>query len=431
MKYIKRKVLVSTAVLISLFSLDAAVTIGQCVDKAMDHYPVVRKYDLLSSTCDIELSDINKGWLPRISLYGQATVQNAVPSFPETLSGVLENMGQKMEGLDKVQYKAGIDVSQTIWDGGVSRARRDMERLRTEAGRSALDVELYEVRQRVENLYFAILLTEERIEQNKNMLALIDNNLDRLRSMLKNGTAMQCDVDMLEAHALEIDQNIDQAKSAAGGYRRVLEIFIGESLQGQDLVRPEACMPPAGSVSGRPELKLFENRIAVTGATRRLSHTSVMPKIGLFAQAYYGYPGYDYFRNMINRDLSFNISAGVKVSWTIDSFYTKRNAGRRADAETGNILADKETFLFNSAVQTASVSENINGLRDVIAKDARIISLRKSVRQAAESQLENGVTDVTALLTKITDENQAMLTARFHEIRLLQEIYNLKYILNR
>ena len=156
-----------------------------------------------------------------------------------------------------------------------------------------------------------------------------------------------------------------------------------------------------------------------------------MPKVGFFAQTWYGYPGFDYFKSMMTRNLSFNIMAGVKVTWNIDAFYTKKNTARRTAVDTGNVMAEKETFLFNTGMQSVSQQEKISGLRSVMADDAKIIELRTNVRKAAESQLENGVIDATALLTKITDENQAKLTARFHEIQLIQEIYNLKYILNR
>ena len=385
---------------ISTICCHAEITMSQCVDKALANYPLIKKYDLIASTCNIELSDINKSWLPRISTYAQGTVQNVVPSFPKTLSGVLDQMGQPMEGLSKFQYKVGVDVSQTIWDGGVSKAQREMKRATAETQKDALDVELYAVRQRVENLYFAILLTQEQIEQNNNTATLIRSNLEKLRSMFANGTAMQSDVNMVEAQLLGLEQNIIEAWSALKGYRRVLELFIGEDLNGEKLVRPDVAFP-SETESNRPELRLFESRLAATKVTQRLSDTSLMPKIGLFAQAYYGYPGFDYFKSMLNRNLSFNI------------------------------LAEKDTFLFNSDMQTASQKETIDGLREVMANDARIISLRTSVREAAESQLRNGVIDTTALLTKITDENLAKLTVQFHEIQLLQEITNLKYTLNR
>lgn len=408
----------------------AGLTIEQCVEKACDNYPMVKKYDLLASTLDIDLSDINKGWLPRIGAYGQVTAQNVVPSFPESLSGVLQQMGQPMKGLGKLQYKAGVDVSQTIWDGGVSHAQRELRRAGTAAEQSGLDVEMYAVRQRVENLYFAILLTEEQIAQNRNTMTLLDATLEKLKAMLRNGTAMQSDVDMIEAQKLTVMQGIAQAESASSGYRTVLGMFMGESLQVVELIRPDSVMP-SELQSDRPEIKLFDTRIAAADASRRLADTSLMPKVGLFAQAYYGYPGFDYFNSMINRDLSFNIMAGVKVSWNIDSFYTKRNVSRRNRLDIADIMAEKETFLFNSDMQVASQLEKIRGIRDVMKDDSRIMALRANVRKSAESQLENGIIDTTALLTKITDENQAALTARYHEIQLVQEIYNLKYILNR
>lgn len=410
--------------------LNASLTIGQCVEKAQANYPAVKKYGLMDATLEIALSDINKGWLPQINVYGQVTAQNVVPSFPESLSGVLQQLGQPVSGIGKLQYKTGVDVSQVIWDGGKASARREIQRAKTATGRSALAVELYAVRQRVENLYFAILLTEEQIAQSRNTVALLDATLEKMKSMLRNGTVMQSDVDMIEAQALTVAQAVTQAESALSGYLKVMEMFIGESIGDREFIRPDSAMPES-MLPGRPEMTLYDTRMVTAEANRRLADTSLMPGIGLFAQAYYGYPGMDSFKSMMTRDLSFNIVAGVRVSWSIDSFYRKRNVARDNTVAIDDIMAEKETFIFNSSMQAASQMEKINGLREVMRDDSRIVALRASVRRAAESQLENGVIDATSLLSRITDENQAALTERYHEIQLLQEIYNLKYILNR
>ncbi|MDE6860227.1 MAG: TolC family protein, partial [Duncaniella sp.] len=181
-----------TLLLLCMFSTGIkaeVITIEQCVEKAVENYPLVRKYDLLASTCDIALSDINKWWLPRINTSAQATAQNVVPSFPEALSGMLSQMGQSFEGLGKFQSKIGIDMSQNIWDGGVSHAQRQVQKADMKVQQDAMDVELYQVRQRVENLFFAILLSEEQIKLNQNTVSLLRSNLDKLQSMLQNGTA--------------------------------------------------------------------------------------------------------------------------------------------------------------------------------------------------------------------------------------------------
>lgn len=127
----------------------------------------------------------------------------------------------------------------------------------------------------------------------------------------------------------------------------------------------------------------------------------------------------------------FNILAGVKISWNVDAFYTKKNAKRKLALANEGIVNDREVFLYNSRLLTSAQMDDIDGLRSVMKEDSRILELRSNVRQAAESQLKNGVIDATALLTKITDENQAMLTARYHEIQLIQNIYKLKNTLNR
>ncbi|MDE6402672.1 MAG: hypothetical protein K2K86_02555 [Muribaculaceae bacterium] len=241
---------------------------------------------------------------------------------------------------------------------------------------------------------------------------------------------MQSDVDMMEAQALTVNQVIVQARSALDGYRKALELFIGESLENETLAMPTGEIP-LDIEPDRPELKLFDCRQEYNEAANRFADTSLMPRIGLFAQGYYGYPGFNYFQSMINRDLSFNFIAGVKVSWNIDSFYTKSNRSRKTAISTAEITADREAFLFNTRIQSLAQTEAIRGIRNIMKDDGRIVALRSNVRKAAESQLDNGVIEITALLTKISDENLAMLASKYHEILLLQEIYKLKYTLDR
>lgn len=426
----KPPIIILLICLLSFGSLSARLTIEDCVTQAEANYPLIKKYNLTEATARIDLSDINRSWLPRIGAYGQATIQNVVPSFPGALKSALEQMGQEMRGLGKMQYKLGVDISQMIYDGGASKASRDIIRTQKDVKRAALEVEMYAVRERVENLFFAILLCDEQIAQNEITRTLLQSNADRLRSMVVNGTAMQSDLDMVEAQLLTVGQNITQAQSAVKGYREVLALFTGENPESIDLIWPEDEMPLTNR-SDRPELRLFDRQLAANQASDRMANTALIPKIGFFAQAYYGYPGFNYFQSMINRDMSFNILAGVKVSWNIDSFYTRKNSSLKTRLNAGNITADRELFIFNSNLLTASQTQAIEGLRKVTEDDARIISLRANVRRAAESQLENGVIDATALLTKISDENLAQLNATYHKIQLLQEIYKLKYTLNQ
>lgn len=411
-------------------SVTAQITLDYCLDRAEKNYPLIHKYDLVAKTADLSLADINKSWLPRINVYGQATIQNVVPEFPGQLNDILAKLGQDYKGLGYFQYKVGVDVSQTIWDGGASKAQREIERTSSAEQQAALSVRMYAVREKVMNLYFGILLMDEQIAQTENTVSLLKANHTLMTSMKTNGVAMQSDVDMVEAQLLTMTQQLTGARSAVKSYKDVLGVYIGESLDGKSLVKPEATMP-ANLDSNRPELELFNAQNRHNNALDAAINSSVMPRIGFFAQSWYGYPGINYFESMMKRDPSFNLMAGVKISWNVDAFYTKKNSRRKLTLAGEGIENDREVFLYNTRLQTAAQTQEIEGIRSVMVDDSRIVELRSSVRQAAESQLRNGVIDATALLSKITDENQARLTARYHEIQLLQNIYKLKNTLNR
>lgn len=411
-------------------SVKAQVTLDYCIERADANYPLLKKYGVIEQTNAINLSDINKSWLPAIGIYAQGTIQNAVPQFPEALRGVLDQMGQEVKGLGKLQYKIGVDISQTIWDGGQSKNQREVTRLQTEVSEAELKVQLYAMHEKVINLFFGVLLLEDQIQQTYNAIELLDANRNKLTSMVKNGAALQSDVDMISVQILTLNQKIIEAKNAIKGYRNVLGIYINENISDKTFVRPDMTMPGNDS-SNRPELKLFESRQNLISAQYKNIDTSLMPRIGFFTQAYYGYPGFDYFQSMMKRNLSFNLLAGVRASWNISSFYTKENSKKKLEFQSLSTDVDRETFLFNSELQTASQSSEIEGIKAVAEKDSEIIGLRESIRKVAMSQIDNGVIDMTGLLSKITDENQARLNASYHEIELLYAVYKLKYILNR
>lgn len=426
----KKLILHLLAVVCSMPVLHAQLTLDECISLAHENYPLIQKYDLIAKTNAINLSDINKSWLPAVGLYAQGTVQNVVPSFPDAFAGVMSQAGVELKGLGKTQYKIGVDLGQTIWDGGASSSRRKIERAEDAERKAALDEQLYAVNRQVQDLFFSILLIDEQIKQTDITLALLRSNIDRMEAMHRNGTAMQSDVEMLEAQYLSLAQQLTEARSAADAYRRLLSLYVGRDIAGITLVKPDDTMPSDLS-SDAPRLRTLDAQLAANEARLSAVEASVMPHIGAFAQAYYGYPGINYFESMLNRNLSFNIVAGIKVTWNIDSFYTKRNSRRRLELASQGIGVDRERFLFDSHLETDSQLSKIEGLRKVMADDGRIVALRESVRRASESQLANGIIDATALLTKIADENHARLNASYHEIQLLQNIYRLKHLLNR
>lgn len=406
------------------------LTLDYCLSRAHDNYPLIKKFDIINQTEAISLSDISKGWLPRIGAFAQATVQNTVSSFPDPLKAMLNNSGTSASGMSLFQYKAGVELNQLIWDGGRSKAQEAVQRSSTACQTAAIEVEMYTIRERVESIYFGLLLINEQIAKIHSTIGVLESNLTRLHSLVEKGMAIQSDANMIEAQLLTVRQSLIEAENTESSYRRVLSIFIDENIDGKSLMRP-ADEIPASFESNRPELSLFDCQITHNDMLSKAIDTSIKPQVGFFAQAYYGYPGFNLFESMMKRIPSFNAMAGIKISWNIDALYTKKNSIAKLSLASDMVRADRDIFHFNTSLKRAQELENIEGLRKVMMEDARIVELRTDVRQAAESQLNHGIIDTNALLTKISDETQAVLNRTLHEIQLLQAIYKLKNTLNQ
>ena len=424
----KRTILLLLMVLTALTS--RAQTLEECCRLAREHYPEIRQYDLIAETEQYNISNAARAWIPQVVLSGQATYQSATPTYPEAFNAMIAANGLDMSGIRKDQYKVAIDVSQNIWDGGQSKANREIAEAEAAVERSRVDVSLYDLQSRIQNLYFGILLLDERVAQTETLIEVLDANLNRMRTYYKNGVAMQSDVDAVEAELLTASQTLGQVEASRASYRRMLEVFIGQPLTDKTLIRP-TMVEVASRTSARPELAMFEAQSNKLAAQRKAITTSVMPRFSAFAQGYYGYPGLDMFKSMVSSEWTLNAIVGVRMSWNIGAFYTKKNNISKLDAAERQIAVQRDVFLFNTEMQTTQDDGEIARLRSALEDDNRIVELRRSVRMAAESKLENGVIDATDLLRKIADETTATLNRSTHEIELLQVTYRLKTTLNQ
>lgn len=426
-----KRFLSAILVLVSVLAVAYAQPgLDRCKEMARKHYPVIRQYDLISQSQEYSMSNAAKAWLPQVNLSAQATYQSDVASWPDQFESMLSVMGLDMPGLRKDQYKVQIDIQQTIWDGGKSKAEKALAVSEAEQSVRSADVEMYSLDSRIENLYFGILLLQGQKRQIEDMVARLQNNLDYVNALVENGVAMQADADAVEAQMLSSGQNLHQVKASEDSFRRMLELFIGESLGDGNLPVPQAVAPMATD-SQRPELLMFDAQIGALEAKNQMLNAALTPKFALFAQGYYGYPGLNMFENMMSSKWSLNGIVGVRMSWNISSFYTDKTSRKQITNAMDRVRLQKDIFTFNTKIQVEQDNAEIRRIRAVLADDDRIVSLRKNVREAAEARLQEGAVDMNDLLSKISDESAAMIARSTHEIELIKAIYDLKYTLNR
>ncbi|WP_305237762.1 TolC family protein [uncultured Bacteroides sp.] len=403
------------------------VTLDECQQLAQENYPLIKQYDLIRQTTDYTVSNISKGWLPQVSAMAQATYQSDVMTLPDPLQTMLGQQGFDVKGLRKDQYRIGIDLNQTIYDGGLISGQKNVAHLEGEVQTAQTTTDLYTIRQRVNDIYFGILLLDEKIQLNKDLQTLLQSNLDKLNSMLSNGIAMQSDVNVVRAEKLKAEQQATELASSKKSLMDMLAVFIGKEIT--ELAMPQDVIVPTQS-NNRPELHLFDTQIELANAQESLLNARLLPKLSVFAQGYYGYPGYDQFDAMFNRDWKLNGMIGVRLSWNIGALYTRKNDRSKLNTRRGLVESARETFLFNNHLLEIQQTDGIAKYRQMITDDHDIVALRSDVRQSAESRLEHGIIDTNNLLQEITRENQSRIDLSTHTILMLKESYDLKYTTN-
>lgn len=425
-----KRILIFCYCLFAIFDAQAQLTLDESRRLAREHYPQIRQYDLIRRATEYTISNARRAYLPQFSLSAQASWQTSVPEFPDALTGMLSQQNIDLRGINKDQYKVQLELNQTIWDGGKARADRQIAKAEDAESQRKVDTDIYALEGRVDDIYFGILLLDERILQTSLTLDLLRDNLNKLRSMQKNDVATQADTDVVEAELLTVNQQLTQIEASRASYRRMLAIFIGCDLGDAKLIRPDVT-EPAYFEPERPELELFDAQIGTLAAQQRLIKSSTHPRFGVFAQGYYGYPGLNFMEGMTSSDWSWNAIIGVKMSWNFGAYYTRKNSLNKLHTAQQQVDVQRDVFLFNTRLQTTEESGNIARLRKALSDDDRIVELRRSVREVAESKLRNGIIDTNDLLRKITEEATAATARSVHEIELIKTIYELKHTINR
>lgn len=421
-----KKIMISLALII-LSSGSWAQTLEECQQAAEKNYPLIKQYGLIAKTTQLTVKNIQKGWLPQVTASAQATYQSAVTAWPESMQSIYQQMGLNMKGLRKDQYKIGVDLQQTIYDGGAISSQRNIAQQEGKVQEAQTETNLYQVRRRVNEMYFSLLLLNEQIQLNEDVKALLQSSEKKLSAMVKGGTAATSDLDNVRAERLSVEQQNENLKQQKQMLQRMLSVFCG--LEVNNTQKP-APVQIASSVNHRPEMHLYNSQLELTEAKEKALNTQLRPKLGLFAQGFYGYPGLNMFEDMMNRKWSLNGIVGIKLSWTVSAFYTHKNDKARLSAQREMIENAREVFLFNNKLEEIQQNENINRYQTMMKSDDEIIVLRTNVRKAAESKLTHGIIDVISLLREINNENAAKTQQSIHEIDMLKEMYNLKYTNN-
>lgn len=399
-----------------IFSTQAQIQLDSCQVQAKRNYPLIKQFDLIDQTEEFTISNANKAFLPQLQVN---LIGGLVDGFPD-----FSIPGSDGESSSNAQLIGVVQLNQAIWDGGVTKARKELINAQTEFDKAGVEVQLYQIRQRVNQLFFGVLLIDEQIEQNQIYLNTLERHQHRVKAAVENGVAYRTDLDEIEVEILQLEQQFETLQYNRKVYLTLLGAMTGETIPKEaGLIIPSSHLVEDRTITNRPELEQFEQQRALIEAQSSLNKTQLYPKVGLLGFGTFLNPGINFGPDNIDRILV----AGLSVSWNIGGLY--RNANNKKIDELSMQMIDnrEETFLFQTDLQVDQLSIELEKMHAMILKSEERFAIKQRIKEAYVAKYDNGICTLTELLDKTNEENLAAQELSMMKIQYLQKVYDYKF----
>jgi len=395
------------------------LSLSKAYELATQNFPLIKQRELLKQTAEINIDNLSKGFLPQFGVSGQATYQSDVSQVIIPIPGI------KIAPPSKDQYKLAVDVNQMLYDGGLIKEQKNIQQLNESAEQQKVEVELYKLKEKINQLFLGVLYLDEQLQQNILIKQDLNMGIKKTEAQVTNGVAFRSNLNVLKAELLKADQRAIEIIASRKGYIDVLGLFLNQPFAA-DIQLEKPAVSSAGLVNDiqRPELKLYNTQENLLNGQYKIIDARNKPKASVFAQGGYGRPGL----NFLNNEFALFYTSGIRLNWSFGGWYTQKKEKQLIDINKKFIGIQKEIFLLNTNTALKQQDAEINKLQQLIEKDNEIITLRINIKETAAAQLENGVITANDYLREVNAEDQAKQTLIAHAIQLLQAQINYQTI---
>ncbi|MEP2024846.1 MAG: TolC family protein [Reichenbachiella sp.] len=384
-------------------------TIDQVQDSAAQNYPLIQQFDLINKASEYTISNASKAYLPQFDVTLIGGVISGAPSASQGTS-------------TEANFISVLQVNQPIWDGGMTKNYKEIAKAKAALQNIELEVSIYEIRERVNHLFFGILLLEEQLKQLGFLEKNLQTNYKLIETHVANGTAYQSDLDEIKVEIINAAQKRTELIYASESYKKMLSAMIGTDLGANTkLIKPEKAVAFDHQIN-RLELSVFDHQRKLIDSQDGLNKALLYPKIGLLGFGTFIQPGINFGPSSLNNILV----AGLSASWSLSPLYKNKNNNNISEINRQMIQVQEETFLYHTQLQVSQTQQEIKKYQELLERDKEIINLKKSIRASYETKYKNGVATTSQLLTRINDENTANLQMIIHDIQYLMAVYQLK-----
>lgn len=417
-----KRYLILILVLLSVFSGNSqSLSLTECQELARNHFPLSRQQVLIDQVTKNTIEALMAQYFPQFRLNGQASYQSDVTKIDLQMPDGFPKIN--IPTPEKDQYKVYLDVSQTVFGGGSLGVQQQITRAEAEVQKQQIEVELYKLKDKINQLYFGILLADEQLKQTEILKSDLNTALEKVKVMVKNGVSLEINQLNLEAELITLNQNVKNIELGREALLEVLGKLIGKKLGKEiQLTKPNSILLKSDIV--RPELTLIDLQKNTLSLQNLQLAAQNVPEISLFLQGGWGKPAL----NMFSTQFEPYYVGGVRFNWYISRLYTIIRERRNIETRQKMYDIERDVFNLNNEIEQTQKRSKITQLRSVLQTDNELIALRSKIKQTSQIQLENGVITSSDFIREANAENQALQSKALHEMQLQLAEYDLKWI---
>ncbi|TDU40473.1 outer membrane protein TolC [Gelidibacter sediminis] len=382
------------------------VTLQECYDLASVNYPLTKQLSLFETQHQLEQEVVLSSKLPQFSFDAQATYQSDVIAVPIPNSTI--------KPINKDQYRATLSVNQLIYNGGATDASLNVKSSQLKTKQKQVEVNLYQLKQHINQLYFSILLAQETDLLLQSKQTLLEVKLSEVISGIKYGVLLPASDKVLKVELIKIKKQLKDIESNKVTLIETLSSIIGHHLDPSTTFQNTLIETITTTELTRPELELFQLKKDEIESNEAVIAKQNSPKLLGFATGGYGNPGL----NMLDNSFQPFYSLSVKLNWNVFDWNSNKKLREALSINKDIIDTETETFKLNTNTELNQQLNEIKRIEAFIASDLEIINLRKEVLKSADSQLKNGVITSSAYITELTNLYEDENTLIKHKIQL-------------
>ena len=397
------------------------ITLAACQEQARANFPLTRQQGLIDQVTKNTIEALMAQYFPQFRLSGQASYQSDVTKIDLNMPDGFPKIDIPTPERD--QYKLYLDVSQTIFGGGSLGVQQQFTKAEAEVNKQRIEVELYKLRDKINQVYFGILLADEQQKQTDILKNDLNTALEKVKVMVKNGVSLETNQFNLEAELITINQNIKNIELGRSALLEILGKLIGKDLDKEtQLTKPGTIRLKTDFV--RPELTLIDLQKNTLSLQNLQLAAQNVPEISLFLQGGWGKPAL----NLFSTKFEPYYLGGVRLQWNISRLYTILRERRIIETRLKMYDVEKDMFTMNNDIEQTQQLSKINQLNLSLKSDDELIALRSKIKQTSQVQLENGVITSADFIRDANAENQARQKKALHEMQLILEQYHLLWM---